>query len=127
MFHSLLLGPDDGAKFNIQFTVEEECDDCQNYEIGNRNFKHKYSLKTKLAGYLANYRACCQIFVDRLLRDIVGNNIPFGGKTFLLGGDFRQTLPVVKKANAAQIVEQCILRSPLWPFSPFSIFPVTTW
>ena len=54
--------------------------------------------------------------VDRLLRDIVGNNLPFGDKTFPLGGDFRQTLPVVKKANTAQIVEQCILRSPLWPF-----------
>ena len=54
--------------------------------------------------------------VDRLLRDILGNNIPFGGKTFLLGGDFRQTLPVVKMAIAAQIVEQSILRSPLCPF-----------
>ena len=50
----------------------------------------------------------------------MGNNIPFGGKTFLLDGDFRQTLPVVKKANAAQTVEQCILRSPLCPF--FTIF-----
>ena len=49
--------------------------------------------------------------VDRWLRDIVGNNIPFGGITFLLGGDFRQTLPVVKRENAAQSVEQCILRS----------------
>ena len=58
--------------------------------------------------------------VDRLLRDIVGNNIPFGGKTFLLGGDFRQTIPVVKKANAAQIIEQCILRSPLFPL--FTVF-----
>ena len=54
--------------------------------------------------------------VDRWLRDIVGNNIPFGGITFLLGGDFRQTLPVVKRENAAQIVEQCVLRSLLWSF-----------
>ena len=66
------------------------------------------------------------ILDDRLLRDIVGNNIPFGGKTFLLGGDFRQTLPVVKKENAAQIVEQFILRSALWPCFTVSIFPVTT-
>uniref|UniRef100_UPI00358EA589 uncharacterized protein n=1 Tax=Myxine glutinosa TaxID=7769 RepID=UPI00358EA589 len=33
--------------------------------------------------------------VDRCLRDVTSNNIPFGGKVLLLGGDFRQVLPVV--------------------------------
>ena len=33
--------------------------------------------------------------VERTLRDILGNNLPFGGITMLFGGDFRQTLPVV--------------------------------
>ena len=61
--------------------------------------------------------------IDRLMRDIMGNDIPFGGKPFLFGGDFRQTLPVVKRGNASQIVEQCILRSPLWP--NFSVFHLT--
>ena len=33
--------------------------------------------------------------VDALLRDIMANNIPFGGKIIVMGGDFRQTPPVV--------------------------------
>ena len=33
--------------------------------------------------------------VDRLLRDLTGDSRPFGGKVLLLGGDFRQLLPVV--------------------------------
>ncbi|XP_029172378.1 uncharacterized protein LOC114941527 [Nylanderia fulva] len=34
--------------------------------------------------------------MDRTLRDIMQNDLHFGGKIVLLGGDFRQLLPVVK-------------------------------
>eukprot|EP00794_Sanderia_malayensis_P001221 gene1221-biopygen450 len=37
--------------------------------------------------------------VHRLLRDITKVDRPFGGKYFMLGGDFKQLLPVVKKAG----------------------------
>ena len=33
--------------------------------------------------------------IDRLLQDITGVTVPFGGKIFLLGGDFHQVLPVM--------------------------------
>lgn len=52
--------------------------------------------------------------IDRLLRDIMENQRPFGGKVFLLGGDFRQTLPVVTRGTRADIIENCIKSSPLW-------------
>ena len=39
----------------------------------------------------------------------------WGGKTVLLGGDPRQTLPVIKRASRAQIVTACIQMSPLYP------------
>jgi hypothetical protein len=42
--------------------------------------------------------------VDRLLRDLTGDSRPFGGKVLLLGGDFRQLLPVVPGANEPEIV-----------------------
>ena len=35
--------------------------------------------------------------LDMLLRDLCLSNVPFGGKIVVLGGDFRQTAPVVPK------------------------------
>ena len=52
--------------------------------------------------------------LDRSLRDITQREQPFGGKVIVLGGDFRQTLPVVPRGSRAQIVDSCIRRSPLW-------------
>ena len=53
--------------------------------------------------------------IDKLLRDLSVVDIPFGGKIFLLGGDFRQVLPVMPRGSRTTIVENCIKRSPLWP------------
>ena len=53
--------------------------------------------------------------IDIMLRDITKQNVPFGGKVFLMGGDFRQVLPVVPRKPRAVIVENCIKSSPLWP------------
>jgi ATP-dependent DNA helicase PIF1 len=44
----------------------------------------------------------------------MGNENPFGGKVIVIGGDFRQTLPVVPRGKQAKIVEESIKRSPLW-------------
>jgi hypothetical protein len=41
-------------------------------------------------------------------------NIPFGGKVMLLGGDFRQTLPVIPHGSTHQILEQSLFKSELW-------------
>ncbi|XP_053575234.1 ATP-dependent DNA helicase pif1-like [Bombina bombina] len=46
--------------------------------------------------------------VNNLLQEIMQNNKPFGGKVILLGGDFRQTLPVLPHCNRTAIVEATI-------------------
>ncbi|XP_061515602.1 uncharacterized protein LOC133393679 [Anopheles gambiae] len=53
--------------------------------------------------------------VDRTLQDITGVQLPFGGKVVLLSGDFRQILPIVPKGTDAQIINECIKKSTLWP------------
>lgn len=52
--------------------------------------------------------------IDRLLRDLMNNDKPFGGKVVILGGDFRQCLPVVKHGNRVDIVQSCIKCCRLW-------------
>lgn len=52
--------------------------------------------------------------IDRLLRGVMKNNIPFGGKVILLGGDFRQCLPVLPHAMRAAIVQGSITFSSTW-------------
>ena len=52
--------------------------------------------------------------VDRLLRDITGNDTVFGGKVVLFGGDFRQILPVVVNGNRAQVIAASLKKSYIW-------------
>nr|XP_047129335.1 ATP-dependent DNA helicase PIF1-like [Hydra vulgaris] len=54
--------------------------------------------------------------IDKLLQDVCNNKFPFGGKVILMGGDFRQILPVVKKGQPADIVEACIKCSQHWQY-----------
>ena len=51
---------------------------------------------------------------DRTLRDMMNNNKPFGGKVFVLGGDFRQLLPVKVRGTRSETVNLSIKFSVLW-------------
>jgi hypothetical protein len=65
------------------------------------------------------HRRCFEA-LDRTLRDILSQTcatnsiIPFGGKPVVLGGDFRQILPVVPKGSRHAIVNASITNSDLW-------------
>ena len=59
------------------------------------------------------HRHCVEA-VDRTLQDMLDNSKPFGGITVVLGGDFRQILPVIPKGVREQIVGACLRRSTLW-------------
>jgi hypothetical protein len=53
--------------------------------------------------------------VDRTLRDLRDCNLPMGGITVVLSGDFRQKLPVVPKGTKADQLLACLKSSPMWP------------
>ncbi|KAM3284571.1 hypothetical protein P3S67_023370 [Capsicum chacoense] len=59
--------------------------------------------------------------LDKTLRDILGfkdssnSQRPFRGKTVVLGGDFRQLLPVIPKGTRKDIVNATLNYSYLWP------------
>ncbi|XP_046422348.1 uncharacterized protein LOC124180644 [Neodiprion fabricii] len=41
--------------------------------------------------------------IDRTLKDIMEDASPFGGKTIILGGDFRLVLPIVKRGGNGEV------------------------
>ncbi|XP_071712613.1 uncharacterized protein [Rutidosis leptorrhynchoides] len=52
-----------------------------------------------------NDRKCLEA-LDRTLRDIYDSpEVPFGGLTFVLGSDFRRTLPVKKRCGKCEILD----------------------
>ncbi|CAG8765706.1 10250_t:CDS:2 [Cetraspora pellucida] len=57
--------------------------------------------------------------LNRTLQDLMKaidpafENLPFGGKIFIFGGDFQQILPVVVKGGREDIVSSSLKRSPL--------------
>ena len=57
--------------------------------------------------------------LDRTLKETMKTvdpmleHVPFGGKVVVLGSDFRQTLPIIKRASRAQMVDATLHRSPV--------------
>jgi hypothetical protein len=59
------------------------------------------------------HRHCVEA-VDRTLQDICDSKKAFGGITVVLGGDFRQILPVIPKGVREEIVAASLRRSEVW-------------
>lgn len=59
----------------------------------------------------------CFEYLDRSLRDVLEcEKQPFGGISVLLGGDFRQTLPVSPKSSRTEIIALTLPNSYLWSY-----------
>ncbi|KAM0918646.1 hypothetical protein ACQ4PT_008729 [Festuca glaucescens] len=62
----------------------------------------------------------CFEALDRTLRDVLSVNdteksaLPFGRKTVIFGGDFRQVLPVIEGGSRNEIIDASLIASPLW-------------
>ena len=52
--------------------------------------------------------------IDTYLRDLMKTDIPFGGKILLMGGDFRQCLPILPRGTIADILACTVKKSRIW-------------
>jgi len=62
--------------------------------------------------------------MDRTLRDIMNNDLQKKKKIVLLGGDFRQLLPIKIHATRTEIVNLSIKFSPVWKYLSIKFSPV---
>ncbi|XP_050256589.1 uncharacterized protein LOC126702031 [Quercus robur] len=108
------------SRFQIPIIVTEES------TCGIKQGTHAAELMTKVSLIIWDeapmaHRNCFEA-VDRSLRDLLRftdkNSVDktFGGKTVVLGGDFRQILPVIAKGHREDIVDASVNRSYLWNF-----------
>jgi hypothetical protein len=52
--------------------------------------------------------------LDRVFRDLIQDDRPFGGKLVVMSGDIRHNLPIIPGGPEAQITNACSKRIPLW-------------
>ncbi|XP_028752798.1 uncharacterized protein LOC114712429 [Neltuma alba] len=109
------------SRFAIPIQVNEDsvCNIKQNSPLANLIIATKLIIWDEAPMV---QRFCIEAF-DRTLKDIMHSNHPFGGKCVLMGGDFRQILPVIPRGTRADIVNACINSSYLWEYC--TIFHLT--
>ncbi|RYQ85311.1 hypothetical protein Ahy_B10g104837 [Arachis hypogaea] len=99
--------------------------DFSSYTVKVVEEKHSYGqlyhaqlgLKEDEAPMISKY---CYKALDKCLRDILrcsdsyNAHLPFGGKVVVLGGDFRQILPMIPRGSRQDIIQSSINSSYLW-------------
>jgi ATP-dependent DNA helicase PIF1 len=117
---SLLLP--NGKTAHSTFCIPLEINEKSTCNVKHDTFRAKFLMAASLIIWdeapMMN-RYCFEAF-DRTMKDLMkkinkeNENKPFGGKVVVLGGDFRQILPVVRKGTRGDIVNRTICSSKLW-------------
>ncbi|XP_057453106.1 uncharacterized protein LOC130744967 [Lotus japonicus] len=117
---SLLLpgGRTAHSRFSIPISIKES----STCNVSQGSLKAELLQKTSLIIWdeAPMLNKWCFEALDRTLNDImkshqsVDSGMPFGGKVVVLGGDFRQILPVIQKGSRSEIVSATINSSYLW-------------
>ena len=107
-----------GRTLHSRFNLPCDFDDFTLGDISRRSAVAELIREAKVIIWDEAPMAHRKVFecVDRTLRDVMDTDSkPFGGKTMVLSGDFRQVLPVIPRAARPQIVQACLNRTALWP------------
>lgn len=111
-----------GRTAHSRFKIPIDINEASTCEIKKGTYLAELICKTTLVVWdeaPLNHRFIFEA-VDRTFRDVRqavnpnAHSLPFGGLTVLLGGDFRQILPVVPKEGREGIVAASVSKSFLW-------------
>ncbi|CAJ2653406.1 unnamed protein product [Trifolium pratense] len=108
-----------GRTAHSRFAIPLNIDEYSTCQIGPTDYLAELIRHAKLIIWdeaPMMHRHCFEA-VDRTLADIMQEKrFPFGGKVVVLGGDFRQILPVIPKGTRHEIVHSAINSSRLWSY-----------
>jgi ATP-dependent DNA helicase PIF1 len=98
------------SRFKIPLTIDDGAIYTFTKQSGTSKLLQKASLIIWDEASMAKRQSIEAL--DNIMRDIMGRpGLPFGGKTIVFGGDFRQVFPVVRKGSRAQIVAASVRSS----------------
>nr|XP_016494696.1 PREDICTED: uncharacterized protein LOC107813895 [Nicotiana tabacum] len=106
----------DGRIAHSHFKISINIDEHSSCNISKQSALAGLILDEKLIVWdevsMANKRML-EVF-DFLLKDLMNTNVLFGGKVVVLGGDFRQILPVVRNGKKEDFINESLLYSRIW-------------
>ncbi|XP_019197682.1 PREDICTED: uncharacterized protein LOC109191476 [Ipomoea nil] len=106
--------------FQICYTISVNEDSTCNIRNGSELAELLVQTKLIIWDEAPMMHKFCFEALDRTMRDLMrfvnprSSDMTFGGKTVVLGGDFRQILPVIPKGTRPDIVRASISSSYLW-------------
>ena len=114
-----------GRTAHSTFRIPVPCGPCQpcNVSVSSAEGRELRDIDLIIWDEIVMAHRHCIETVEKTLRDVMDNNMPFGGKVVLFSGDFRQILPVVPCGARGQIVDACFRSSAL--FSEFQTLRLT--
>ncbi|XP_057778295.1 uncharacterized protein LOC130998777 [Salvia miltiorrhiza] len=105
-----------GRTAHSRFKIPLNLDESMSCSISKNTAPAKLIIAAKLILWdeasMANRKAVEAL--NLLLQDLMENQLLFGGKTVVLGGDFRQTIPIVRRGSREEIVDACLVFSSIW-------------
>src|SRR6266540_6398681 len=105
-----------GRTAHSRFKIPINLDLCSTCNISRRSKKARLINITKL--FIWDEALMIHKFafeaVNRTFCNITQIDEPFGGKTFVFGGDFHQILPVIPRASRADVVSASLHQSDIW-------------
>ncbi len=105
-----------GRTAYLRFKIPINLDPCSTCNISRRSKEARLINITKLFIWdeaLMIYKFAFEA-VNRTFCNITQIDEPFGGKTFVFGGDFHQILPVIPRASRADVVSASLHQSDIW-------------
>ena len=111
-----------GRTAHSMFKIPIKLKENSTCSIGHRSALARLIKRTKLIIWdeASMIRSDALKAVDRTFRDLmriddpVLDEIPFGGKMIVFGGNFRQVLPVIPRGSKLDIISQCVNQMDLW-------------